>query len=148
MLRVCVAIALACVLLSCSGTDSGMRSGMEELRAHTYPPDFNYISQTQLESTMWQLADLISKLDETLGSTAASDAERRARAVRLLSDMEQASLALGPGDWPSNHPRVSRNVEQFREEIRKARRDLALDPPSEFRAGSVSGACLHCHQAR
>ena len=29
---------------------------MEDLRRHTYPPDFKYISQEKLESTMWQLA--------------------------------------------------------------------------------------------
>ncbi len=117
------------------------------VRSATYPPDFHYITREKLTSTMWQLADLVTRLDHTLRDAQESDTARRGQAIQILQSMEAASQALGQGGWPSNHPRVSRNIESFRESVRAAKRDLELDPPSYFRAGSISGACLHCHQA-
>jgi hypothetical protein len=96
---------------------------------------------------MWKLADRVSKLDELVREGEPRSGVVREEAIALLADMEQISSALGLGDWPSNHPQVSRNVGAFREELAAARRALEMEPPSYFLAGSVSGACTHCHNA-
>jgi hypothetical protein len=59
--------------------------------------------------------------------------------------MQITSRELGPQDWPSNHPKVARNVGRFRKDLANAQRAVQVDPPSYYLAGSVSGACMHCH---
>ena len=131
-------------LLVVAGCQDGVT---KRVRSATYPPNFNYITPQQLKSTMWQLADLVKRLDHTLASKPETDASRRQQAIEILGSMADTARALGPGDWPSNHPRVSRNIEAFRDAVRAAQRDLQLDPPSYFRAGTIAGACLSCHRA-
>jgi hypothetical protein len=136
----------AALLLALGGAGLGCTQvELEQLREHTYPPSFNYISAEQMQSTMWQLADHAAKLDRLMRTSGDGDEALRAQVIWRLAEMERVALALGPGDWPSNHPRVSRNVESFRSELESARRAAELDPPSYFLAGSVSGACVQCH---
>jgi hypothetical protein len=117
----------------------------ERLRSHTYPPTFNYIPAEKLELTMWQLAERVERLDRRLRGAEAGDEALRSDVMEILSEMEQVTAALGLGGFPSNHPMIARNVESFRNELAAARRAVELTPPSYFLAGSISGACMHCH---
>lgn len=149
MSRRLLAAAVPVVLglgLSLGGIAACSAEMAARIRQHTYPPDFQYITKADLQSTMWQLASLVSQLDAVLRAEAAVSDAKRAEAEHILSEMHEASLALGPGGWPSNHPSVSRNVERFRRDLKAARRALELEPPSFYLAGSISGACLHCHE--
>jgi hypothetical protein len=65
--------------------------------------------------------------------------------ISILSRMETFSKSLGPQNWSSNHPKVARNIGLFRADIARARRAVQVDPPSYYLAGSISGACMHCH---
>lgn len=133
----------------CAAGTSGCTSDLlERTRAHTYPPNFNYIPNEKLDSTMWQMAAQVDELDERLREATAGDEALQGDVVRMLGEMEQTSRALGMGGWPSNHPQVSRNVETFRLDLHHARRAVELNPPSYFLAGSISGACMHCHGTR
>jgi hypothetical protein len=119
------------------------------MREHTYPPTFRYFTKAELTSTMLQLADLVSQIDRALrrpilDDPAAVEAGRE-EVDRLLGEMQRVSRTLGPGGWPSNHPVVGPNVEKFRLDLAAARRALRFDPPSYYLAGSIAGACLHCH---
>jgi len=134
-------LAAACAWLACSP------GGLERLREHTYPPSFNYISAEQLQSTMWKLADHASRLDQLMRASRDGDETLRAQVIWQLTEMDRAAASLGPAGWPSNHPRVSRNVDGFRRDLEAARHAVELDPPNYFLAGSVSGACVHCHAA-
>jgi hypothetical protein len=136
----------ALVLGACVAFLGGCASDFsEELRAHTYPPDFNYIPTEKLESTMWQLAEQVDELDELLREATAGDEALQGEVAQRLAAMDQTSKALGQGGWPSNHPQVSRNVETFRLDVQNARRAVEVSPPNYFLAGSIAGACMHCH---
>lgn len=134
----CVAIG-AGFALACSP------GATERLRSHTYAPTFNYIPAEKLEFAMWKLAERVEQLDHRLRHAEAGDEALPDDVARILTEMEQVTAALGLGGFPSNHPRISRNVESFREELAAARRAVELSPPNYFLAGSVSGACMHCH---
>ena len=137
-----LAVSLAVLATACS-----MRLP-ENLRRHTYPPDFNYISDRQLESTMWQLADRVNRVDDLLRDADPNDTSLQAAVVKLLAEMDVIIGALGPGGWPSNHPKVTRNIDAFRNDLGAARRAAESQPPSYYLAGSISGACMHCHESQ
>jgi hypothetical protein len=174
--RVLVALAAAIAWIGCSS------AALERLRRHTYPPTFNYITEDQLKSTMWELASHTNQLDRLLHRSEAGlpasalalpeppsavarppdsvppagDAAPRSQAggetlqqrvVFQLTEIDRVAKALGPGDWPSNHPQVSRNVEQFRQDIEAARHAAELEPPDYLLAGSVTEVCIRCHDA-
>jgi hypothetical protein len=137
--RALPALAAGVAWIGCS---PGAREG---LREHTYPPSFNYIPAERLQSTMWILADHAAQLDRLMRRPDEAGETLQAQVILQLTEMERSAEALGPGGWPSNHPRVSRNVDTFRQDLEAARHAAALDPPNYFLAGSVAGACVHCH---
>ena len=120
----------------------------ETLRQHTYPPSFNYVTQEQLKSAMWQLAHDTYELDGILREGAEGGGYPHQRILGLLASMEDAAGSLGPGEWPSNHPQIGANVDRLRQDIQHARRAAERNPPNYYYAGSVSGACLYCHVSR
>jgi hypothetical protein len=133
---------LAFLLASLGGCGADL---LDRTRKHTYPPTFNYITDEQLQTTMWQLAAEVSSLDRMLAEGQVPNASGRLQVISTLTRMETVSKDLGPQDWPSNHPKVARNIGRFRADVARARRAVQVDPPSYYLAGSISGACLHCH---
>jgi len=115
------------------------------VRKHTYPPDFNYITDQQLRSTMWRLAEQVERLNDTLRLTGPISETERKALVQLLTDMETVTNDLGGQGWSSNHPEVDFNLARFQRDVVMARRSVERDPPNYFLAGSISGACLYCH---
>jgi hypothetical protein len=117
----------------------------DSLRRHTYSPDFNYLTQEQLETTMGRFARLVTQLNAIMAADPEIDAAERERIIDLLRRLEDESRALGPGGWPSNHPRISAHVGSLRRDVERARQAAERDPPNYFWAGSISGACSYCH---
>jgi hypothetical protein len=122
----------------------GCSSTLETTRRHTYAPTFNYITDQQLESAMWQLAEGIRHLDETLGTPPVLP-QQQLDVLQTIEGMEQAASRLGPEGLSSNHPRITHNLGRFREQLAIARRAVSVDPPSYYLAGRLSGTCLACH---
>ncbi|MGH0033408.1 MAG: hypothetical protein ACQGVK_00115 [Myxococcota bacterium] len=140
-LRVACLFPISIVLwvTACSGV------GGDQLRIHTYPPDFNYVSAEKLQSSMWQLAAEVRQLEVVLQTAESGETVPRETVLGILERMEESASALGPGNVPSNHPRIAHNVDRLRDDIRRARRGVGLEPPNYFWAGTVSGACRYCH---
>ena len=139
--RLAFAFAAGSVWLACS------EAARERLRAHTYPPSFNYIPEERLRSTMWELADHVAQLDRRMREPGSGGDDVKEQVLLELTGMQRAAAALGPGGWPSNHPEVSRNIDRFRQDLDAARHAAELDPPNYFLAGSIAGACTSCHTA-
>jgi len=118
---------------------------LETVRKVTYPPDFNYISDEKLTSTMQQFAWYTTLLDNSLQDIIPVPEEQRQNAVSILYKMENLSHELGEQNLSSNHNIVSFNIRQFRQNIVNARDGLQQDPPNYYLAGSVSAYCLNCH---
>lgn len=115
------------------------------VRKHTYPPDFTYITTQHLRSTMWKLAEQIERLNHILRLEGPVTEAERAEVVQLLADMERVTDDLRGQGWSSNHPEVDFNLDRFQRDVATARRSVESEPPNYFLAGSVSGACLYCH---
>lgn len=97
---------------------------------------------------MWRFAAKVQQLDDVMREMQPSREGPKREVDRILSEMEQISMNLGPEGWPGNHPKVSRRIERFRDDLAAARRALALNPPNYYLAGSIAGACSHCHTAK
>jgi hypothetical protein len=136
-----LALVVGSVPLGCS------EHARERLREHTYPPSFNYIPEERLRSTMWDLAYHVAQLDQQMRGPKVGGDALQLEVIRELDEIQRAAAALGPGDWPSNHPQVSRNIDAFREDLDAARRAAAGQPPNYFLAGSIAGSCTNCHLA-
>ena len=134
-----IVVGMAAFGLACNGV-------AERVRDRTYAPSFNYLSTQELHSAMGQLGAYASRLDQLMRANEDGVEPSQAEVVQLLMAMERVSASLGPGDWPSNHPRVSRNIQRFRDEVSAARQAAEANPPSYYRAGVVTGACSYCHR--
>lgn len=115
------------------------------MRRRTYPPDFHYISQEQLRSTMWQLAHHVRELDRILRGPDSAGGRGRDEIIKLLVGMEGAVDQLGRQGWPSNHPLMDANLGILQRDIALARAAAQRDPPNYIQAGLLAGACVYCH---
>jgi len=108
-------------------------------------PGFSTISDDRLHSAMGQLAAGVTELQSILGDRGPVTPDERLEVLRILDRMQAAADALGPGDLPSGHPRIDRNLDRFREKLEIARESVELEPPSYYLVGAFSGACMGCH---
>lgn len=140
-----VSCALALVALPLSlGVACGAASA--EVRAHTYPTEFRYLSRQKVSDAMLGFTRDVEEIDRLLRSTPApSDDERRDLVVRF-ERMERVASELD-GFHRSNVPMIDARMDHFRRDLGLARAALEASPPSYFLAGSITGSCLHCHGA-
>ena len=135
-----LATFLACgALVACAGFSAW-------LRQYTYPPDFEYITQEQLRSTMWQLARQVRELQLLMLEPTSTNERQRQKVVELLMTMEHTTSQLNTSGRPSNHPVIDHNLDALRRDIALARASVEKNPPNYFLVGSVTGACVYCHR--
>lgn len=125
---------------------SGCSLRGEDVRAWTYPPDFNYVPAERLRSVMWRLGAGVAELDRLLRAEHSGEEPPRGEVVATLQALQAAAQELGPAGWPSNHPRIGDNVGRFQAEVAAALAAARRDPPQYFLAGSLAGACGLCHR--
>jgi uncharacterized membrane protein len=135
-----LATFLACgALVACAGFPAW-------LRQYTYPPDFKYITQEQLRSTMWQLARQVRELQLLMQEPTSTNERQRQEVVERLTAMEHTTNQLNTSGRPSNHPVINHNLDALRRDIALARASVERNPPNYFLVGSVTGACVYCHR--
>jgi hypothetical protein len=111
----------------------------------TYPPDFHYITQQEVRTTMGSLAVEIATLDALLGSEAVANSENRDAVIASLTRMRSLAGQLKKGAR-SNHPRIGANAPRLREDIESALDGARRLPvPDYYDAGRVVGSCNYCH---
>lgn len=108
-------------------------------------PELTVLSDDQLRTAMGQLAVGVTELQSILGDRGPVSEDERLEVLRILARMQAAADRLGPGDVPSGHPRIDRNLVRFREKLEIARESVAMEPPRYYLVGAFSGACLACH---
>jgi hypothetical protein len=137
-----LALWMSLAALACSDTRP-----VRGLRTYTYPPDLRYISQEELQSSMWQLAAEVTQLDHLL--LAEQDPELLPPAPEkleaVLGRIEGTARRLHSGARSSNHPLLNDHLDRFLKTVQRARHDLQRDPPRYAASGAVAGACAQCH---
>ena len=111
-------------------------------------PEFRTISETQLQSAMWQLAAGVEELRGIFAERAPISREQRQQVIGILGQMIAAADELGPDGVSSNHARITENLTSFREKLEIALGAASRNPPSYYLVGHISGTCLACHGSR
>lgn len=138
-------ITFAAMLAVCIAACAGIS---RRVRPYTYPPDFTYIEEDQLDSAMWRMADQVRRLDSALRDTSMPETARQRAVVEALERMAAAGRLLATDSRATNHPLLDGHLPQLLDDISLAR-DAADDvPPRYALAGAVAGACVYCHVPR
>jgi hypothetical protein len=133
-----VLVAVLATGIACSGTRSGAQRPSPA-------PNFNYITDEQLKSAMWQLAAGVNGLQAIFGDREPVTASEHSDVIRILDQMIAAVDELGPEGVATNHARITNNLGRFREKLEIARSSAEMIPPRYYLVGNVSGTCLACH---
>jgi len=137
--------ALLAAVVAASATAFACSGPPEAVQPQPPAPAFNYITDEQLESAMWQLASGVKSLEAILGNRGPVTQSQRLEVMRILDQMMAAADDLGPDGVSTNHPRITANLGRFREKLTIARGSVAMEPPRYYLVGALSGACLACH---
>jgi hypothetical protein len=133
--------ALGFASISCEGDT------MRRVRMSQYPPDFHYITEGEIRSTMGELAVNVVALDETLSQEGGPRPEERDEVIAILKRMRGLAGQLKKGS-KSNHPRIDDNAPRLRHDIERALVRASATPPVYYDAGRLVGACTYCHVQR
>jgi|GEM_PF-1674796 len=136
----------------------------EQIRLLTYPADFVWLDERGVHDIMYRMADSMIRLDELIGQDGesaqldADERERQRTAVdEELSALDEIATALAAGvsteaDGKSlprtNHLLIDEHIDDFIDDVARARRFVAEQPPNYYAAGRLGGSCTGCHRWR
>jgi hypothetical protein len=123
-------------------------SGCAVIRKATYPPDFVYLEQSQIKSSMLKLSADIWRIEDILATSETVLPYQREEIISILAGMDGTARDLGAGTAITNHPFIDQNIDSFQRDVRLALEDVKKEPPAYYRAGRLSGRCLACHRLR
>jgi hypothetical protein len=94
---------------------------------------------------MWVLASEVRRLDRTLRQPAGDPAEQQRQVAEILMRVDGAIGGIATPGRVTQHPLLTRNLPRFREQVQRARADIARTPPNYFFATTIVGSCTACH---
>ncbi len=105
----------------------------------------NAATSTESNDILLELARGAWELDQLMDQSGAAGDRQSKAVVRVLSRMRDAIPTPTDDAALGSHPLIDVSLAAFRQDIIRARENAARKPPNYFWAGSVSGACVHCH---
>jgi hypothetical protein len=117
---------------------------LKQLRSVTYPPDFQYITREEIQTTMGRLAVQIVALNDIMGREGGPGPSDQTRVVEILETMKGLAAELKSARR-SSHPRIDSAAPLLQEAIGRALRGVQSNPPNYYFAGEASGSCTYCH---
>lgn len=118
------------------------------IRKLTYPPDFVYLEQKDIDNKMVLLGVYIRQMNQILSRKDYINSEDQLQILNILSSINATTDALGAGSLDTNHLIIDDHIDQFKSDVIAAISAAKADPPNYFHAGQLSGSCLACHQFR
>lgn len=122
--------------------------GCEEIRELTYPRDFTYIDDKEVESLMRRMGQSMGRLDQLVTKATPSDTEQQQKIVAELSKLGAIATRLSGDHTQTNQFVIGDHIEGFISDIGTARMFANMTPPRYDRINYVTSACTKCHQLR
>ena len=128
--------------------------GCVQIRQLTYPETFTWIGQDDISNSMQSMAKSIARLDK-LVLAETQTGQNRQLILDELEDIEYTAAELSirtpidDDDFPAtNHLLIDEHMEDFLEDILKARIQLQANPSNYYSVGQLTGSCMACHRLR
>ena len=127
-----------------------------EIRLLTYPADFTWIGKEHLKTTMHEMANSVSRINELLEQETSTPLQQSLIVDELKLIETYAISITGETQWSisdrdrpkSNHPQISDSLNQFIESVAIARWQAQATPPNYYGVGKITGGCSTCHRIR
>lgn len=135
-------------------------TGCVQIRLLTYPSDIVWLDTSDVESVMQQMAVSLGRLDTMITSLNETDSTstHNENILSELAQLEKLANTLNMGttinrdnesvEIASNHPLIDEHINQFINQVSRARLQLELDSQSYYAVGQLSGSCNACHRLR
>jgi len=122
--------------------------GCAEIRKLTYPENFTYIEEKEVENLMHKMNESIGRLDQLVAEASPSDTDQQEKIIAELSKLERIAIKLSGENKQTNQFVISDHIEGFTTDISTAKMFARLDPPKYHKVTHVVNACGECHQFR
>lgn len=131
-------------------------SSCAEIRLLTYPADFTWIGKEHLKTTMHEMGNSVSNINDLLEQDTNTSFQQ-SLIVDELDLIESYAISLtGETQWSisdqdkpkTNHPQINDSLDEFIESIEKARWQAQATPPNYYGVGRITGGCSTCHRIR
>lgn len=119
-----------------------------QIRKLTYPPDFTYLEQSEVESLMRQMGEGMTQLDQLIAQASKSDVDQQQKIITELGELEKIATRLSGGHTQTNQIVINDHIEQFIADLGTAKMFAKMEPPSYNKAEQIGGSCHECHQFR
>lgn len=129
-------------------------SGCVQIRQLTYPETFTWIGEEDISSSMQSMARSIARLDSLVLEEKQAGSNREL-ILGELENIEYTAAELSirtPRDnteFPvTNHLLIDEHMEDFLEDIVRAKIQLQASPSNYYSVGQLTGSCMGCHRLR
>lgn len=102
---------------------------------------YNVVRKGELHTQMWRIWGQIDQLDRLMRTQPPKQAD----VVAVLRQIENSAKRLTSSSIRSKHPLLKNYAPEFLEEAKAAVKAAAATPPNYYRAGKLTGSCVHCH---
>lgn len=115
------------------------------IRSASYPPNFVYLDEKQVRSTMHKLAISIGKLDTLLQQPDTLAISRKDDVLTELDTIIVATDGMAADASISSHRLITDNMGRFRHSVWQARAAVEQDVPDYAPTSQLVTQCLDCH---
>lgn len=122
--------------------------GCASIRELTYPKDFTYIDDKEVEALMQSMGQSVGRLDQLVAGATPSDTEKQKSIIAELSKLEAIAIRLGGDNTQTNQFVIGDHIEDFVSDISTAKMFASMTPPRYDRINYVTNECAKCHQFR
>ncbi len=122
--------------------------GCEQIRKLTYPKDFTYLEQSEVDSLMRQMGDGIVRLNQLIAEAPVSDVSQQQKIIAELNELEKIATRLSGGHTQTNQIVINDHIEQFISDLGTAKMFAKINPPKYFKAEELGHSCQQCHKFR
>lgn len=122
--------------------------GCEQIRKLTYPKDFTYLEQSEVDSLMQQMGEGIMRLNQLTAEASVSDVSQQQKIIAELSELDRIATRLSGGHKQTNQIVINDHIEQFISDVGTAKMFAKTNPPKYFKAEALGHSCQQCHQFR
>ncbi len=122
--------------------------GCAQIRELTYPKDFTYLEDKEVESLMHRMGESIGTLDRLVATASPEDDDRQREIIAELTKLEAIATRLSGDHTQTNQFVINDHIGGFLSDIGTAKMFASAKPPKYYKISYVTNGCNTCHNFR